>query len=126
MDNLHWDFYSAVTVNKSIATTPTLPTTTGNYGQLHIVDNSCPIVQRTFTCDHVAAAKVASLVSIAKARNSCCKLTATVLGSYTGRLISLNCQQVPGADSWACTIVLQDTDTEIVGTPKQIYDLDNL
>lgn len=117
MSNLKWDFYAAVTVNRNVVTTPTLPTDTTNYGNFHIVDNLRPIVQRTFTCDHVDHTKVASLITMAKTRHACCTLTTTITGEYTGRLVSVNLQQVPGTDSYQCTIVLQDRDGELAGTP---------
>lgn len=120
---LNWDFYSAVTVNRAVSTQPTLPTSANDYGNAHIVDNQLPIIQRTFTCDHAAYESVEDMVNAAKTRYSCIKLSATIMGEYTGRLISFNAQQVPGADSFACTLVLQDMDDEISGTPSVVFDI---
>lgn len=123
---MRWDFYSAVTVNRQIVSTPTLPEGTSTYGNLHVVDNMVPIVQRTYTCDHIDHDKVSDIIEVAKARYACCTVTAPVTGTYTGRLINMSLQQVPGVDSFQCTLVLQDMDTEITGTPRTVYDLDNL
>ena len=109
---MYWDWVESSSMSKEIATQALLPSSSGSYGQLNVVDNTCPIIQRTFTANNCTRAQVEGFIAKAKTRNSCFTITTSLGTSYTGRFINYAAQQTRGADHWQLSIVLQDVDNE--------------
>ena len=118
-----WDWVESSSMSKEITTQPLLPGGTSNYGQLCIVDNACPVIQRTFTANNCTAAQVEAFISQAKVRNRCFRINTSLGSTYTGRFINYAAQQTRGADHWQLSMVLQDIDCEASGTPQVICEI---
>ena len=118
-----WDWIESSSMSKEITAQPLLPSNTSSYGQLCIVDNSCPIIQRTFTASNCTATQVELLISYAKLRDSCFKIHTALSKTYTGRFINYAAQQTRGADHWQLSMVLQDIDAEASGTAQAVYEI---
>ena len=109
---MYWDWVESSSMSKEITTQALLPSSSAAYGQLNIVDNTCPVIQRTFTANNCTMAQVDDFISKAKTRNSCFTITTSLGRTYTGRFINYAAQQTRGADHWQLSVVLQDVDSE--------------
>ena len=118
-----WDFVEAVSLSKDLQVQPLLPSASNSYGKLSIVDNACPIVQRTYTANAVTAAQVETVLAGGKTRNACFTLVTSLGTEYTGRFISMQAAQTKGTGLFQLTMVLQDIDDELSGTTQVILDL---
>ena len=120
---MYWDWVEASSSSKEITTQACLPSNASTYGKLQIVDNACPITQRTFTANALTASAVNTIIAQSKVRNRCFRITTSLGTTYVGRYISYSAQQTRGADHWQFSMVLQDIDDELPGTPQEIYTL---
>lgn len=120
---MYWDWVEASSSSKEITTQACLPSSSSGYGKLRIVDNACPVTQRTFTANGLTESDVNTIITQSKVRNRCFAITTSLGTAYTGRFISYSAQQTRGADHWQLSMVLQDIDDELSGTPQSVYTL---
>lgn len=118
-----FDWIESVSSSKQIAYTATLPPTSALYGSYQIVDNTPPIIQRSFTSENVTRSELNNIVEQTLVRYRTFQLTTSTGASYTGRYISLSAQQTPGADNYTLTLVLQDLTTEDNNNSKAKYTI---
>ncbi len=117
------DWIESISTSKQINYTATLPSSSASYGSYQIVDNTPPIIQRTYTAENVTRNELTNLLEQSLVRYRTFQITTSTGQSYTGRYISLSAQQTPGADNYTVTLVLQDLTTEDTNTPKARYTI---
>lgn len=120
---MYWDWVESSSMSKELTVQALLPSSSASYGQLSIVDNVCPVIQRTFIANNCTEAQISSFIALAKTRNRCFAITTSTGTAYTGRFVSYAAQQTRGADHWQLSIVLQDIDNEAPGSPRVISTL---
>jgi hypothetical protein len=118
-----WEYLGSTTLNHSFDITTALPTSDRAWGKEYITDYEPPEVQHQFEATGMTWQEKNRVMTAATTRHAVVTLTSSAGDTYTGRVKSVSCKQIPGSSLWTVSLVLRGTANEAAGQPSYTFTL---